>query len=128
MHTWLVVEWRVFAFGTTDLKVFQTWIGLNGPEDITYTYDRANLPTQPAGQDLTVGAENIDGSGGAQIAGRPTKDLRITSSGGKPGGTASYRINVRGLHTGNGQILTTLTSPAVPGKTLEWDTIGVNQQ
>nr|BFE89125.1 hypothetical protein GCM10020093_117260 [Planobispora longispora] len=44
---WLVVEWRLNVFGTTDLKVFQQWIGLNGTEDITYTYDPANLPGEP---------------------------------------------------------------------------------
>ena len=128
VDTWLVVEWRVFAYGTHDLKVFQAWIGLNKTEDITYTYDPANLPTQPTGQDLTVGAENINGSGGAEIQGAPTGDLSVTTSGAKPGGTASYQFTVRGLHPGTGHILTTLTSPAVPGKTLVWNAIRVNQQ
>jgi len=128
VDTWLVVEWRVFAYGTSDLKVFQAWIGLNKTEDISYTYDPANLPTQPTGQDLTVGAENINGSGGAEIQGAPTGDLSVTTSGAKPGGTASYQFTVRGLHSGTGHILTTLTSPAVPGKTLVWNAIRVNQQ
>ena len=47
------------VFGTTSQRVFQHWIGLNGAEDITFTYDPANLPAAPpAGYGLTVGAEN----------------------------------------------------------------------
>ncbi len=126
-NNWLVVEWRVFAWGTTDLEVFQAWIGLNGTEDITYTYDPTNLPTQPDGQNLTVGAENADGSAGAQIAGAPTGDLRVASDPGSGGASVSYQFKVRGVRPGNGQILTTLTSPAVAGKTLEWDIVPVNR-
>ena len=34
VSTWLVVEWRVNVFGTTDTRVFQTWIGVDGTQDI----------------------------------------------------------------------------------------------
>ena len=127
-NSWIAVEWRVFEYGTHNLKVFEVWIGLNGTEDITYTYDPANLPSAPTVEALTVGAENADGSGGAQIDGAPTEDLRVASDGAKPAGSVTYSFNVRGVHPGNGQILTTLTSPAVAGKTLEWDTVTVSRK
>ena len=51
---WMVFEWRVFEYGETQLKVFQTWIGLNGVQDITFNYDPNNMPRtdcqQPAGR------------------------------------------------------------------------------
>ena len=125
VHSWLVVEWRLNVYGTSALKIFQAWIGLDGAEDINYTYDPGQLPGPPGSQELTVGAENFDGSAGGQISGPPTEDLRVNT--GKPGGSVTYSFKVRGVHPGNGQILTALNSPAVAGRTQEWDTIRVNR-
>ena len=36
--SWLVVEYQLNVFGTTDLRTFQVWIGINGVEDIAYEY------------------------------------------------------------------------------------------
>ena len=38
VNSWLVVEWRVNVFGTDDTRDFQTWIGIDGVQDITFTY------------------------------------------------------------------------------------------
>nr|BFE77443.1 hypothetical protein GCM10020093_000440 [Planobispora longispora] len=123
---WLVVEWRLNVFGTTDLKVFQQWIGLNGTEDITYTYDPANLPGEPpAGYGLTVGAENDEGTAGEQISGPPTQDLRVTSTPGAPGGTLTYTMRVRGVTPGAGTVTTSTSTPQVKGITIEVDRITV---
>ncbi|GGS50621.1 peptidase S8 [Planobispora rosea] len=123
---WLVVEWRLNVFGTSDLKVFQQWIGLNGTEDITYTYDPANLPGEPpAGYGLTVGAENDEGTAGAQISGPPTQDLRVTSTPGAPGGTLTYTMKVRGVSPGAGTVTTSTSTPQVKGLTIEVDRITV---
>ena len=56
INDWLVIEYQVDVFGTTDLRTFQVWIGLNGVEDIAYEY--AANQTDPDGQDYLVGAEN----------------------------------------------------------------------
>ena len=128
VDSWVVVEWRVNEFGTTTRKVFQTWIGVNGTEDISYTYDPGNLPTTPTAEALTVGAENSDGSAGAHIDGAPTGDLRVASVGGNDGGSVTYSFKVRGVTPGRGQVLTTLGSPSVAGRTLEWDDITVNRR
>jgi subtilisin family serine protease len=128
---WIVVEWRVNFFGTTDTQVFQTWIGINGTEDITFAYDPANLPDNPpAGFGLTVGAENTDGSAGAQTAPTnpgtaPTEDLRVTSTPGAPGGSMTYSFDVRGASTGSGTVRTDMTTPLVRGTTTDVDTVTV---
>ena len=78
---WLVVEWRVNVFGTTSRRVFQMWIGLNGTEDVTFTYDPENLPAAPpTGRGLTVGAENFTGTGGDQLDPPGTCRLRTCGS------------------------------------------------
>jgi hypothetical protein len=79
VDSWIVVEWRVNVFGTTSLRTFQVWIGINGVEDITYAYNPAALPGDPAGHPFVVGVENLDGSSGASITGLPSGDLRVTS-------------------------------------------------
>lgn len=126
VNDWLVIEWRVNLYGTTDTKVFQQWIGLNGTEDITYTYDSANLPGDPpAGYGLTVGAENNDGTAGGQITGPPTEDLRVTSTPGAPGGNLSYTMKIKGITAGTGTVTTGTSTPQVKGVTIEVDKITV---
>jgi VCBS repeat-containing protein len=77
---WVVIESRLNLFGTTSQQTFQVWIGANGTEDITFAYDPGNLPTNPAGYALGVGAENLDGTHAATIDGLPTGDLRVTTN------------------------------------------------
>lgn len=123
--TWLVLEWRLNVFGTNSLKVFQQWIGVDGTEDITYAYDSGNLPGDP-GFALTVGAENLDGTAGSQIAGVPVQDYRITSTPGAPGGSMTYSMNIRGVQRGTGTVTTGTSTPLVKGLTIEVDKIIVN--
>jgi hypothetical protein len=79
VNTWIVVDWRVNVFGTNSLRTFEVWIGIDGVEDITYAYDPAALPADPAGHPFVVGVENLDGTSGASIPGLPTGDLRVSS-------------------------------------------------
>lgn len=133
VNSWLVVEWRVNFFGTTSTQVFQTWIGLNGTEDVTFAYDPANLPDNPpAGFGLTVGAENSDGSAGAQTAPTnpgtaPTEDQRVTSTPGAPGGSLTYSLKVKGIFPGSGVVRTDMTTPLVRGTTTDVDTVTVTR-
>jgi hypothetical protein len=80
--TWQVIEWRVNVFATSSLRKFQVWLGANGTQDVSFAYDPASLPADPAGQPFQVGAENVDGTRGAGLGLGilPTQDLRITST------------------------------------------------
>jgi hypothetical protein len=127
VNDWIVVESRLNVFGTASLRVMQAWIGVNGTEDITFAYDPANLPADPAGFPFNVGAENADGSAGDQIAGLPTQDLRVTSTPGAPGGSLSYSFNVIGVSSGVGTVRTDMTTSLVRGTTTDVDTITVTK-
>lgn len=80
------------------------------------------------GEDLTVGAENSDGSGGESTDAAPTGDIRVTSTPAVVGGIAQYSFTVQGASAGIGRVTTTMTSPAVPGQTIEVDEITVNRR
>jgi hypothetical protein len=112
---WLVVEYQVKVFGTSDLRTFQTWIGLNGTQDITYAYAAAQ--TDPNGQPFLVGAENQLGAGD-MAAVLPTADLRVTSTDPTPGGSANYSLIVLGAVKGAGTLTTSMGATGVPGTTI----------
>ncbi|HEY0639275.1 MAG TPA: S8 family serine peptidase [Pseudonocardiaceae bacterium] len=126
VNDWLVVEYRVNVFGTTSGRVFQVWIGLNGTQDISYAYDPANLPADPAGQDFLVGAENSVGEGDV-TATLPTEDLVVTSSDPTPGATVSYTVTVRGTKSGEGVVTSEMASADLPGVTVVRTTVSVNR-
>jgi subtilisin family serine protease len=126
--TWLVVEWDVNVFGTTSNRHFQVWIGVNGTEDISFAYDPAALPADPAGQPVVVGAENEDGSAGATIAGLPTEDLRVASTDPVPGGAATYTVFVEGRQTGEGVVTSEMTTALVAGTTVVQSKVTVKRR
>ena len=116
VDTWIVVEHQVNVFGTTSNRHFQVWIGINGVQDISYAYDPAALPGDPAGQDFLVGAENIDGEGDVSSF-LPTEDQVVTSTDPTPGGVATYELTVIGRKVGVGSVTTNMTASTVPGVT-----------
>jgi hypothetical protein len=116
VNDWIVVEHQVNVFGTTSNRHFQVWIGVNGVQDISYAYDPAALPADPAGQDFLVGAENVDGEGDVSSF-LPTEDLVVTSTDPTPGGVATYELTVIGRRVGVGSVTTDMTASTVPGVT-----------
>ena len=128
VDSWIVVEWQVDIFGTTSNQHFQAWIGIQGDgnsgQDITFAYDPAHLPSN-GGQPFLVGAENKLGTGGAQIAGLPTQDLRVTSTDATPGASVSYTVTVKGVALGAGKVVNEMDTPNVPGVTVVTNTIQV---
>jgi hypothetical protein len=119
VEDWLVIEWRVRVWGTSDLRAFQVWIGLaddgDPSQDITFAY--AAPQADPWGQDFLVGAENELGEGDMRAV-LPTEDLRVTSSQPEPGGAVSYVVVARGERPGEAVVTTEMFSPVVPGITV----------
>ncbi|MGD9958851.1 S8 family serine peptidase [Nocardioides sp.] len=113
VNTWLVIQWDINVWGTTDLRSFQTWIGVNGTQDISYTYSQAQ--TDP-GQPFLVGAENASGAGDMEAV-LPTGDLVVTSSDPTPGGSLSYEVTVKGVKRGAGNVHTDMDASGVSGTT-----------
>jgi hypothetical protein len=114
---WMVVEYRMNVFGTSDTRIFQVWIGLNGVEDISYSYDPAGVPyLDPNGRDFLVGAENPIGAG-EMAATLPTEDLVVTSTAPIPGGSYNYKVRARGTSSGSGRVNSSMTATYVPGVT-----------
>jgi hypothetical protein len=125
-NSWIVVEHQVNVFGTTSLRTFQVWIGIDGTQDIAFAYDPTRLPADPAGQDFLVGAENELGQGDMASV-LPTADQRITSTDPIPGDTVSYSVTVRGQKRGTGSVTTEMTADGVPGVTIERTAVTVRR-
>lgn len=66
VNSWVVVEWEAVPnWGDGEANSFQVWIGINGTEDISFTYGEA-ISDGDSGF-LTVGAENKFGNTGGQV-------------------------------------------------------------
>ncbi|MEO5901845.1 MAG: S8 family serine peptidase, partial [Ilumatobacteraceae bacterium] len=118
---WLVVEFDVGIFGDPTPagdRNMQVWIGLNGVEDITYSYDANALKDAPPAAGLTVGAENDSGTAGAQISGPPTTSYVVTTTPGAPGGSLTYALTVRGTTRGVHTLASGMLADLVPGGTI----------
>ena len=122
VDTWIVIEHRVNVFGTTSLRTFQTWIGINGVQDITFAY--AAPQTDPAGQDHLYGAENVLGQG-EMVGTLPTVDQTVTSTSQTPGDSAAYSLILLGNSVGSATFTTEMGATAVPGTTIETTPITV---
>jgi len=113
-NDWVVIEWRVVVFGTTSTRTFQAWLGVNGVQDITFTYPAP--PAPPAGQDYLFGAENEFGQGDV-VPGPPTMDQIVTSTDPAPGDSVTYTVAARGRRVGVGEVRTEMVSTDIPGGT-----------
>jgi hypothetical protein len=128
-HNWFVVQWDVNVFGTTDTRHFQVWLGLDGTQDITFSYSVPPTDPTPPGappQPFAIGAENSEGAGQA-FAGFPAGEVVVTSTAPTPGGSQSYTVTVKGDHRGTGVVTSTMDSPSVSGSTIVRSTIDVTR-
>jgi subtilisin family serine protease len=125
-NSWIVIESRLNLFGTDDLQTFEVWIGIDGTEDITYAYNPDKLPSDP-GMDFLVGAENILGAGDMEAV-VPTGDLRVTSTDGVPGDTASYIVFARGRDQGTWPVTSSMTADGVSGTTVVTSNVAVTRR
>lgn len=118
---WVVVQWNVHIFGVTTAagaRVMQAWIGVNGTQDISYAYGAsAKGVGVPGTIGLTVGAENMKGTAGAQISGPPAGSYVVTGTPPRPGGSLGYSLIVGGSQPGRQALTSTLDSDLVAGTT-----------
>jgi hypothetical protein len=124
-----VVQWDVNVFGTTDTRHFQVWLGLDGTQDITFSYSVPPTDPTPPGappQPFAIGAENSEGAGQA-FAGFPAGELVVTSTDPTPGGSQSYTVKVKGDDRGTGIVTSTMDSPSVSGTTIVRSTVTVTK-
>jgi len=128
---YIVIEFRVNAFGTTNLKDFEVFLGINGTQDISFNYapgtDVSGLTVGEGATGVAIGAENEPGTGGAELAHdtNPPSDLTVTSTDPVPGDTATMTMHVRGEAVGTGLVHSEMTSPAVLGTTVSDTTVDV---
>jgi uncharacterized repeat protein (TIGR01451 family) len=107
VNDWLVLEWeQVPNFSDGELNTFQVWVGLNGVEDIWYTY--GPVLSDGEGGALTIGAENAFGNSGANyyyngegtLPGAGGDDVFVTSVPGAPGETHTITFSATGAQAG----------------------------
>jgi len=121
VKTWIVVQWNTHVQADASpagTRTMQVWIGVNGTQDISYAYDPATVGRgTPAGTGLTVGAENVTGTAGAQITGPPAGSYVVSATPGLPGGSLSYSLTIQGKALGAQALTSTLDSDVVVGTT-----------
>jgi uncharacterized repeat protein (TIGR01451 family) len=104
-NSWLVLEWENVSHWSGDgAGTFQIWIGVNGTQDISYTYGAVDDGDQGF---LTVGAENVFGNRGNAWyfdgSGTPVAaddELRVIGIPGAPGETHTITFDAKGTKKG----------------------------
>ncbi|MEP7113254.1 MAG: S8 family serine peptidase [Ilumatobacteraceae bacterium] len=130
VNVWLVVQWDVNVFGTTDARQMQVWIGLNGVQDISYAYGAATIGASgDPSVGLAIGAESKNGTEGANIDGPPTGSYLVTSTPGTPGGSLVVTLQVKATGHDDGTLTSTLVADlVVAGKTIVTTPIDVTRR
>lgn len=106
-NRWIVIDWAgVKEFSTTKTDSFEIWIGINGVQDISFTYGALN--GNGDGGFLTIGAENSFGNRGANyyVDGvgtfpTPATGLVVSSVPGVPGESHTVTFTAKGEEVGN---------------------------
>ncbi|WP_418275571.1 S8 family serine peptidase [Isoptericola jiangsuensis] len=113
---WLIVQWDMFVWGTTDARTFQVWIGLGDTQDVSFTY--AAAMADPSGQPFLVGAENHIGQGDMVAELPDGTDKVVTSTDPAPGGSLTYEVTLDARKAGEGVVHTEIVADEVPGTTV----------
>ncbi|WP_426595318.1 S8 family serine peptidase [Cellulomonas sp. McL0617] len=107
-NSWIVVDYNaVPEFGTTAPNSFQIWIQTGGTEGISYAYGALS----PISSDLGAGAENRDGTSGANITPVADGQFVVTTAGPTPGGSVTFGYTATGVTKGSYSLAAQLTSP-----------------
>ena len=125
VNSWIVLDWEgVPEFSNGTPANFQIWIGVNGTEDISYTYGDVG---DGDGGFLTVGAENAFGNRGNNwfLDGEPAgnlpvagTELRVVGVPGEPGETHTITFDAQGAKPGAYTNYVLTTSDAFAGTSI----------
>ncbi|MGZ4693547.1 MAG: S8 family serine peptidase [Acidimicrobiales bacterium] len=131
-NSWIVVQWNTHVYSdatATGARSMQVWIGTGATQDISYAYGADTLGKgTPSDGGVTVGAENVTGTAGAQISGPPTESYVVTSTPGSPGGSATVTLTVRGFSRGDRSLTSSMLSDQVAGTTVVTTPISVTRR
>jgi hypothetical protein len=129
-RNWIIVDWEnVKNFGNNTTHTFEVWLQTAGgaagtgpeSEDITYTYSStANAATGDGDSGVNWGAENRDGSSGANIASAPANntEYKVHTTPPTAGGTVSIPFDIASKKAGTYHSDATMTSSTTPGTTV----------
>ncbi|ANC32188.1 S8 family serine peptidase [Isoptericola dokdonensis] len=118
VNQWLVVQWDVNVWGTTDARTFQAWIGLGSQQDVSFTYAEP-MDALPADLTFLVGAENHIGQGDMVAELPDGTDKVVTSTDPTPGGSLTYEVTLDAKKkAGDGVVRTEIVADEVPGTTI----------
>lgn len=107
-NTWLIVDYdQVREYGTSAPNSFQIWIQLGATEGVSFAYGALSTITSP----LVAGAENRDGTSGANITPVAGGQFVVTTAGPTPGGSVTFGYSATGVTRGNYTLRAQLTSP-----------------
>ena len=129
---WIVVDWnKVKNFGNATTHSFEIWLRTSSKnhvgsagEQLTYSYgtgaDAGNAGSGDPDSGQNWGAENRDGSSGANISPAPAdgSEYRPVLTGPQPGGSVTITYDVKGKKAGSYTLTTEMTSDQVPGVTV----------
>ena len=129
---YLAVEWRVNAYDTSTLEVFQAFVRLGADagdkrQNIWFQYKPGAVTD--SGLPFVVRAENEVGAVGTQFAAGkvPAHDIDVLSTDPVVAVPVSYTVQVRGVQYGTGIVMTTADTPLVTGTTVVADTIAIRR-
>ena len=126
---WIVVDWEnVKNFGNNTTHTFEVWLQTTGgsagtgpgSEDITYTYSStANAATGDGDSGVNWGAENREGSSGANIATAPanSSEYKVHTTGPQAGGQVTIPYDITSKKPGTYHSVASMTSNRTPGIT-----------
>ncbi|HEY7282713.1 MAG TPA: S8 family serine peptidase [Actinomycetota bacterium] len=112
---WVVADWEgVPVFGTSLHQNFEVWIQLAG-DSVTYAYGDMDGPD--ALTPMTAGAENRDGTSGANQAPAANSDFTVNDGSPTPGGTFDATYQALGRRAGDYTVTADVDSDQVKGTT-----------
>ncbi|MEO6350274.1 MAG: S8 family serine peptidase [Candidatus Limnocylindrales bacterium] len=130
--TWIVIDWEGVPVypGPANPRSFQIWLQIGGTADEGIWFEHAADAVGAAGSSdgLIVGAENRDGSSGADLGWNvppANTGYQVITGNPTPGGSMTITYDAKGVHKGTYKILSTMVTDITQGTATDLDKIKV---